>query len=241
MPRSPAVEAVLTMTPFFHGRNTFERTSLDRRKVPLTLTRKMSSNCCSDVVTALPATPMPALLQRMSSPPATMRSQSSALETSPARAAALPLAFLTSATVSSAAFGEMSATATLAPSRANARAAAWPMPDPAPVMRTTLFLNRGVMADDLLRGAGWRQAIGAGYRARCDSPDDGVNLNRAFPGDARGSITSKIADFIMRRIFPQVHVVLDLHAGGQVSLFSSMASMHEVADAGPSNRSHGRT
>jgi len=97
------------------------------------------------------------------------------------------------------------------------------------------------MADDLLRGAGWRQAIGAGYRARCDSPDDGVNLNRAFPGDARGSITSKIADFIMRRIFPQVHVVLDLHAGGQVSLFSSMASMHEVADAGPSNRSHGRT
>jgi N2-acetyl-L-2,4-diaminobutanoate deacetylase len=65
---------------------------------------------------------------------------------------------------------------------------------------------------------------------RRDSPDDGGNLNRAFPGDAGGSITSRIADFVTRRIFPQVHVVLDLHAGGQVSRFSSMVGMHDVAD-----------
>jgi len=65
---------------------------------------------------------------------------------------------------------------------------------------------------------------------RRDSPDDGVNLNRAFPGDAKGTITSRIADFVTRFVFPQVHVVLDLHAGGQVSRFSSQVGMHEVAD-----------
>ncbi len=66
---------------------------------------------------------------------------------------------------------------------------------------------------------------------RRDSPDDGGNLNRAFPGDARGGITSRIADFVTRFVFPQVHVVLDLHAGGQVARFPSVASMHWVDDA----------
>jgi predicted deacylase len=66
---------------------------------------------------------------------------------------------------------------------------------------------------------------------RRDSPDDGVNLNRAFPGDARGSITSRIADFLTRLVFPHVHVVLDLHAGGQVARFPQLASMHDVTDA----------
>lgn len=66
---------------------------------------------------------------------------------------------------------------------------------------------------------------------RRDSPDDGVNLNRAFPGDAKGSITSRIADFLTRFVFPQVHVVLDLHAGGQVARFPQLASMHAVDDA----------
>src|SRR6185503_8587384 len=66
---------------------------------------------------------------------------------------------------------------------------------------------------------------------RRDSPDDGVNLNRAFPGDAKGTITSRIADFVTRFVFPQVHVVLDLHAGGQVARFPQLASMHDVDDA----------
>jgi predicted deacylase len=66
---------------------------------------------------------------------------------------------------------------------------------------------------------------------RRDSPDDGANLNRAFPGDAKGTITSRIADFVTRFVFPQVHVVLDLHAGGQVARFPALASMHWVEDA----------
>jgi len=69
------------------------------------------------------------------------------------------------------------------------------------------------------------------FRAgRRDSPDDNGNLNRAFPGDPKGTITSRIADFVHRLVFPQVHVVLDLHAGGQVARFPQLASMHAVSD-----------
>jgi predicted deacylase len=66
---------------------------------------------------------------------------------------------------------------------------------------------------------------------RRDTPDDGVNLNRAFPGDPRGSVTSRIADLVTRFILPQVHVVLDLHAGGQVARFPQLASLHWVEEA----------
>jgi len=69
------------------------------------------------------------------------------------------------------------------------------------------------------------------FRAgRRDSPDDNGNLNRAFPGDPKGTITSRIADFVHRLVFPQVHVVLDLHAGGHVARFPPLASMHAVSD-----------
>jgi predicted deacylase len=35
------------------------------------------------------------------------------------------------------------------------------------------------------------------------SPLDGVNMNRAFPGNPRGSISYRIASFVKTRIFPQ--------------------------------------
>src|SRR5258708_17511466 len=70
-------------------------------------------------------------------------------------------------------------------------------------------------------------AFKAGLR---DTPDDGVNLNRAFPGEAKGSITYRIADFVNRCVFPHVHVVLDLHAGGEVARFAPLTSMHGVPD-----------
>jgi N-alpha-acetyl-L-2,4-diaminobutyrate deacetylase len=69
------------------------------------------------------------------------------------------------------------------------------------------------------------------FRAdRRESPDDGVNLNRAFPGDARGSVTARLADFVTRFIFPQVHVVLDIHSGGEVARFAGTANVHWMAD-----------
>jgi N2-acetyl-L-2,4-diaminobutanoate deacetylase len=54
-------------------------------------------------------------------------------------------------------------------------------------------------------------AVMAGKRT---SPVDGLNLNRSFPGDARGTITRQIAAFIAERIFPLGDAFLDLHSGG---------------------------
>jgi N-alpha-acetyl-L-2,4-diaminobutyrate deacetylase len=65
---------------------------------------------------------------------------------------------------------------------------------------------------------------------RRETPDDGVNFNRAFPGDAKGSVTYRLADFVTRFIFPQVHVVLDIHAGGEVARFPATANVHLMSD-----------
>ena len=63
-----------------------------------------------------------------------------------------------------------------------------------------------------------------------DAPEDGVNMNRAFPGSATGSISYKIADLVHRLLFPFVHVVIDIHSGGRVARFPLVSSFHEVAD-----------
>jgi predicted deacylase len=67
----------------------------------------------------------------------------------------------------------------------------------------------------------------AGTRA---SPLDGGNMNRAFPGDPRGTITSRIADFVTRRIFPRVDVVLDMHSAGSGMRFALCSSFHPMQD-----------
>ncbi len=65
----------------------------------------------------------------------------------------------------------------------------------------------------------------------------GVNLNRAFVDGAGidpalASIGHRIARFVRERIWPHVHVVLDLHAGGTVARFAPTTSFHTVADQG---------
>ena len=42
------------------------------------------------------------------------------------------------------------------------------------------------------------------------SPLDHVNMNRAFPGNPRGSISYRIAHFVKSSVFPHVHIVADL-------------------------------
>ena len=76
-------------------------------------------------------------------------------------------------------------------------------------------------------------AFRAGTRE--SSPDDGVNLNRAFVEGAGvtpslAGITHRIAAFVRQFIWPRVHVVIDLHSGGNVARFSICASYHPVAD-----------
>lgn len=75
-------------------------------------------------------------------------------------------------------------------------------------------------------------AFHAGTR---ESADDGVNLNRAFiegagTTPALAGITHRIAAFVREHIWPRVHVVLDLHSGGDVARFALCASFHPLDD-----------
>jgi predicted deacylase len=44
-------------------------------------------------------------------------------------------------------------------------------------------------------------------------PPDGKNLNRTFPGDARGSYAEVLADLLWRRVASQATHILDVHGG----------------------------
>lgn len=62
------------------------------------------------------------------------------------------------------------------------------------------------------------------------SPLDGMNMNRAFPGDAEGPVTSQIAHYLRTVVFPISDVVIDIHSGGRSMEFVPCAHMHLVAD-----------
>lgn len=62
------------------------------------------------------------------------------------------------------------------------------------------------------------------------SPLDGVNMNRAFPGNARASISYRIAHFVKAQIFPQGRVVIDVHSGGKEGAFPICTSFHPIPD-----------
>lgn len=79
--------------------------------------------------------------------------------------------------------------------------------------------------------------VSAFAAARRDTPEDGGNLNRAFPGDPRGSLTSRFAALISQQIFPHVHVVLDIHSGGRVARFPHLMSFHHLEDPEQRRRS----
>ncbi|MFO0953394.1 MAG: succinylglutamate desuccinylase/aspartoacylase family protein [Isosphaeraceae bacterium] len=75
--------------------------------------------------------------------------------------------------------------------------------------------------------AGTRDSVGA----------DNVNLNRAFVDGAGrqpslAGITHRIADFVRRYIWPHVHVVIDLHSGGNQIRFDLCSSFHPIDDPG---------
>ncbi len=62
------------------------------------------------------------------------------------------------------------------------------------------------------------------------SPLDGVNMNRAFPGDDNGSISLMIADFVQRFILDSVEAVIDIHAGGKIMNFLPTSVIHNLPD-----------
>ncbi|MEP6533689.1 MAG: succinylglutamate desuccinylase/aspartoacylase family protein [Bryobacteraceae bacterium] len=62
------------------------------------------------------------------------------------------------------------------------------------------------------------------------SPLDGVNMNRAFPGNPRGTVSSRIANFVKTRIFPLGRIVIDIHSGGMEGAFPYCTSFHPIPD-----------
>ena len=76
-------------------------------------------------------------------------------------------------------------------------------------------------------------AVRAGKRC---SPIDGGNLNRAFPGDPRGSATSRIAHALEHDLFPRHDVVFDLHSGGTSMAHLPCALIESQDDAARQGR-----
>lgn len=72
-----------------------------------------------------------------------------------------------------------------------------------------------------------RPAIEAGTRI---SPIDNVNMNRAFPGERNGTITSVIAHYVTHFLFPLADLVVDIHSGGRSAHMLPSVNMHNVPD-----------
>ncbi len=62
------------------------------------------------------------------------------------------------------------------------------------------------------------------------SPLDGMNLNRAFPGEPHGCVTSQIAHYLTTVLFPLSDIVIDIHSGGRSMEFVPCSHMHLVED-----------
>ena len=56
--------------------------------------------------------------------------------------------------------------------------------------------------------------VHAAMAGRRTSPVDGLNFNRTFPGDPRGSITQQISAYLVNELFPRADAFMDLHSGG---------------------------
>jgi uncharacterized protein len=62
------------------------------------------------------------------------------------------------------------------------------------------------------------------------SPLDQGNMNRSFPGEAGGSPTSAIADFVTTQLLPLVDAGIDLHSGGSTSYYLPCTFLCTAAD-----------
>lgn len=64
-----------------------------------------------------------------------------------------------------------------------------------------------------------------------NTPSDGLNLNRTFPGRADGSVTERIADAVSRLLLPMADTIFDLHSFGPTWDFPPAVITHTIADA----------
>lgn len=70
------------------------------------------------------------------------------------------------------------------------------------------------------------------------SPEDGVNMARAFPGNPHGTPTERIADYLHRRFIAKAGFLLDLHSGGTHYAVCSLVGYYdnEQSEVGRSSR-----
>ncbi|MBT5415277.1 MAG: deacylase [Rhodospirillaceae bacterium] len=71
----------------------------------------------------------------------------------------------------------------------------------------------------------------AAQAGRRNSPIDGFNLNRIYPGDVRGRPTAMIASYLERHVMSAADIVLDLHSGGRSLRFLPCATIIDHSDA----------
>jgi len=60
------------------------------------------------------------------------------------------------------------------------------------------------------------------------TPDDGLNLNRVFPGELHGSLTQRMAHWVTHTLVPVADNVIDLHSGGRSLHFAPSMLLHET-------------
>ena len=71
----------------------------------------------------------------------------------------------------------------------------------------------------------------AAQAGRRNSPIDGLNLHRIYPGDIRGMPTAMIASYLERHLMSEADIVLDLHSGGRSLRFLPCATFIDHSDA----------
>jgi N-alpha-acetyl-L-2,4-diaminobutyrate deacetylase len=71
-------------------------------------------------------------------------------------------------------------------------------------------------------------AVHAGTRL---SPVDGKNMNRAFPGERDGTLTSIIAHYVTNFLLPLADLVVDIHSGGRSAHVAPSVNMHQLDNA----------
>ncbi|WP_244420601.1 succinylglutamate desuccinylase/aspartoacylase domain-containing protein [Mesorhizobium japonicum] len=64
-----------------------------------------------------------------------------------------------------------------------------------------------------------------------NTPVDGSNLNRMFPGRADGSVSERIADAVCRMLVPEADTIFDLHSMGPTWDSAPAVITHPIADA----------
>lgn len=67
-------------------------------------------------------------------------------------------------------------------------------------------------------------AFNAGTRS---TPEDGINLNRVFPGDPRGTVTHRLAHALVEGITQDADLAVDLHSAEATGLMMPMAGFRE--------------